>query len=266
MNLDFLPGFCLAWKLRCLLIMSTSSQALGDHCLEKSLSPERADLSLSQPLSLYSQTEDLELEFGPGLKPPCAGCGVQVPDGNYWMCDECQVNNLCVDCDVCRPCLEGLRRRSRSPAVVDSPTRPAPCDQCPARGALQCMRCPAWLCGSPNCAINHMIQYHPRVEGLGDAQAVGEVRVRGPGNYPPNTCRICGDYARVPFARCNFCGDAPSFHHGRCCPMKPRRPGPYASEMSVLCGCSYGLTGAEDLQTEAIKKFMMEFNLVDAKE
>ena len=44
----------------------------------------------------------------------------------------------------------------------------------------------------------------------------------GPGNFPPNTCRICGGYARVPFQRCWYCGDAPSYHHGRCCPAKPR--------------------------------------------
>ncbi len=28
------------------------------------------------------------------------------------------------------------------------------------------------------------------------------------------TCVVCHEYARIPFARCNFCGDAPSYHHG----------------------------------------------------
>ena len=36
-------------------------------------------------------------------------------------------------------------------------------------------------------------------------------------------CEVCNRRypgERFPFARCNFCGDAPSFHHGRCCPEK----------------------------------------------
>ncbi len=39
-----------------------------------------------------------------------------------------------------------------------------------------------------------------------------------PGSY----CCICGKFARVPFARCSYCWDSPSYHHGRCCPWKPR--------------------------------------------
>jgi hypothetical protein len=31
------------------------------------------------------------------------------------------------------------------------------------------------------------------------------------------TCCICHEFARIPFARCYFCGEAPSYHHGRCC-------------------------------------------------
>jgi hypothetical protein len=38
---------------------------------------------------------------------------------------------------------------------------------------------------------------------------------------PGRFCCICGKFARVPFARCNYCGDSPSYHHGRCCPWKP---------------------------------------------
>ena len=34
-------------------------------------------------------------------------------------------------------------------------------------------------------------------------------------------CCICGQFAKVPFDRCNYCGDTPSYHHGRCCPHKP---------------------------------------------
>ena len=39
---------------------------------------------------------------------------------------------------------------------------------------------------------------------------------------PHQTCRICGGYARVPFQRCQFCGDSSSWHHGRCCPGRHR--------------------------------------------
>ena len=36
-------------------------------------------------------------------------------------------------------------------------------------------------------------------------------------------CSICGRYARVPHPYCKFCKQRPSWHHGRCCPQKPRR-------------------------------------------
>jgi hypothetical protein len=51
-----------------------------------------------------------------------------------------------------------------------------------------------------------------------------------------NVCSICSQRADVPFFRCNFCGDSPSFHHGRCCPDKPRRGHyvPRNNEASVL--------------------------------
>ena len=35
-------------------------------------------------------------------------------------------------------------------------------------------------------------------------------------------CSICGRYARVPHAYCKFCKSRPSWHHGRCCPQRPR--------------------------------------------
>ena len=31
------------------------------------------------------------------------------------------------------------------------------------------------------------------------------------------TCCVCHEFARIPFRRCNFCGQSPSYHHGRCC-------------------------------------------------
>jgi hypothetical protein len=49
-------------------------------------------------------------------------------------------------------------------------------------------------------------------------------------------CNLCLQYANVPFFKCNFCGDSPSFHHGRCCPEKPKEghPGPYNNEANIL--------------------------------
>ena len=38
-------------------------------------------------------------------------------------------------------------------------------------------------------------------------------------------CDVCECPARVPYARCIFCGNQPSYHHGRCCPENPGRPG-----------------------------------------
>ena len=41
-----------------------------------------------------------------------------------------------------------------------------------------------------------------------------------------HTCEYCGRPSPgIPFARCNFCGARPSWHHGRCCPCLDRRTG-----------------------------------------
>ena len=37
---------------------------------------------------------------------------------------------------------------------------------------------------------------------------------------PYSRCFICGEFARVPYRYCWFCGDSPSWHHGRCCPVR----------------------------------------------
>jgi hypothetical protein len=31
-------------------------------------------------------------------------------------------------------------------------------------------------------------------------------------------CDVCRDFAMLPYSSCRFCGDAPSWHHGSCCP------------------------------------------------
>ena len=38
-------------------------------------------------------------------------------------------------------------------------------------------------------------------------------------------CDVCNKRhtgEQIPFTKCNFCKDSPSFHHGRCCPANPR--------------------------------------------
>ena len=40
-----------------------------------------------------------------------------------------------------------------------------------------------------------------------------------------HTCEYCGRPSPgIPFARCNFCGARPSWHHGRCCPWRDWPP------------------------------------------
>ena len=41
-------------------------------------------------------------------------------------------------------------------------------------------------------------------------------------------CDICREYATLPYHSCRFCGDAPSWHHGSCCPSHGNPPRPCA--------------------------------------
>jgi hypothetical protein len=41
---------------------------------------------------------------------------------------------------------------------------------------------------------------------------------------PRGHCCYCGIPAFIPYADCNFCGDQPSYHHGRCCPNRSAQP------------------------------------------
>ena len=38
-----------------------------------------------------------------------------------------------------------------------------------------------------------------------------------------SVCSVCAQPANVPFHHCNHCGESPSFHHGRCCPVLNNR-------------------------------------------
>ena len=47
-------------------------------------------------------------------------------------------------------------------------------------------------------------------------------------------CEYCGWWhpnSPFPFPNCNLCGARPSYHHGRCCPQRPRNP----SRLCTLC-------------------------------
>ena len=37
-------------------------------------------------------------------------------------------------------------------------------------------------------------------------------------------CDVCRKTCGVPFSRCWYCGDSPSYHHGRCCPSLQEQP------------------------------------------
>ena len=62
---------------------------------------------------------------------------------------------------------------------------------------------------------------HQRRPGLPDSSSSGS-------NNPMDRfgCDYCGWWhpnSPFPFPSCNFCGETPSYHHGRCCPLKPTR-------------------------------------------
>ena len=56
---------------------------------------------------------------------------------------------------------------------------------------------------------------------------------RRPPPPPPPRCSICGEFARVPFRYCRFCGNSPSWHHGRCCPARA------SDNETFLISCAY---------------------------
>jgi hypothetical protein len=41
---------------------------------------------------------------------------------------------------------------------------------------------------------------------------------------PRGHCCYCGLAAFIPYEECKFCGEKPSYHHGRCCPNRPAQP------------------------------------------
>jgi len=39
-----------------------------------------------------------------------------------------------------------------------------------------------------------------------------------------NQCDVCRRSCGIPFPKCWFCGESPSYHHGRCCPSRSQQP------------------------------------------
>ena len=78
----------------------------------------------------------------------------------------------------------------------------------------------------------HRDRWHPARHGTDPAQD-GTWRIRKNHNgghsgeicFNWHTCEYCGRPSPgIPFARCNFCGARPSWHHGRCCPWREWPP------------------------------------------
>jgi hypothetical protein len=65
-----------------------------------------------------------------------------------------------------------------------------------------------------------MVKEHVQNDAMCKKKAIQEI---GAGrNDPTKRCEICDAFSSVPHALCWYCGAAPSWHHGRCCPAKPQ--------------------------------------------
>ena len=66
-------------------------------------------------------------------------------------------------------------------------------------------------------------EYGYGVEAEAAANQRHEALLARHGIDPPadTFCMICREFGRVPYAECWYCGDSPSWHHGRCCPERP---------------------------------------------
>ena len=67
----------------------------------------------------------------------------------------------------------------------------------------------------------------PKQSADGDKEAPQDGSLTTPPQDPtapvPRSCEICRqlyDGETLPFEHCRYCGDTPSYHHGRCCPRR----------------------------------------------
>ena len=52
-------------------------------------------------------------------------------------------------------------------------------------------------------------------------------------NRPSNRCSMCAGWGEFPHASCRYCKEAPTRHHGRCCPKNTTVMGPELSAIPV---------------------------------
>ena len=81
-----------------------------------------------------------------------------------------------------------------------------------AIGAADATRRCRWLATSVgrHCGTIADSGYLNPLDKMNEAGSGDSTSLPMPGSF----CCICGKFARVPFARCNYCGDSPSYHHG----------------------------------------------------
>ena len=65
-----------------------------------------------------------------------------------------------------------------------------------------------------------MVKEHVQNDAMYKKNAIQEIGADR--NDPTKRCEICDAFSSVPHALCWYCGAAPSWHHGRCCPAKPQ--------------------------------------------
>ena len=150
----------------------------------------------------------------------CAACSVYLPNYGNWSERFTCGHYYCEECDqypYCKVCHDEMSDSTSRQRIWEN--RDYHCEITP-HDDLNCSWCdmregsnPLKPFEEPVCSVRNgkfFIQHGTAEE---------------PYDTPPyNVCEICGEYGRVPFRWCSFCGDSPSWHHGRCCPQwVPRR-------------------------------------------
>ena len=97
------------------IVVDAEEHSLGPGSLVEALGKKLKQLSApihgdKKDLGSRLVRSNFPTQLGPGLYPPCAGCGEAVPLVNrtpfYWMCVSCQVHCLCDNCNWCARCEE----------------------------------------------------------------------------------------------------------------------------------------------------------------
>ena len=76
----------------------------------------------------------------------------------------------------------------------------------------------------------------PMLQNVAHDDSVSVVLRKGTKRHEWYACEFCGVTSPgIPFASCWYCGDEPSWHHGRCCPRKPVRRNNNYDELCKPC-------------------------------